>query len=63
MEYNYEEFKIPDVEQWLNFENSPVTGATAPDFPLWRLEDQSETSLKAWWSKYTYLVVEFGSFT
>lgn len=63
MEYNYEKFIVPDVEQMLNFENSPATGSTAPDFPLWKLEDQSETSLKAWWSKYTYMVVEFGSFT
>lgn len=63
MEYNYEKFIVPDVEQWLNFEHSPKTGSTAPDFPLWILENQTETSLKSWWSKYTYLVVEFGSFT
>lgn len=63
MDYNYKKFIMPEVEQWLNFENSPATGSIAPDFPLWKLEDQSETSLKDWWSKYTYLVVEFGSFT
>lgn len=63
MEYNYEKFIVPDVEEMLNFENSPPTGSTAPDFPLWKLEDRAETSLSEWWSKYTYLVVEFGSFT
>lgn len=63
IDYNYEKFLIPEVEEWLNFENSPVTGSTAPDFPLWQLKDQSETSLSEWWSKYTYIVVEFGSFT
>ncbi len=60
--YNYDEFVPEKFEPWLNFEASPPLGEAAPDFPLWDL-DGRETSLSAVWSRYTYTVVEFGSFT
>jgi hypothetical protein len=51
----------------LNFENSPPLGRTAPDFPLWILDDGrpdgSQTTLREIWSKHSYTIVEFGSFT
>lgn len=61
--YNYDEFIPDNFEQWMRFGESPDLGTPAPDFPLWTMEDQSETSLKEWWSNHLYLVVEFGSFT
>ena len=48
----------------MRFDESPELGVAAPDFPLWRLqEDRAQTSLGEWWSSNLYLVVEFGSFT
>jgi hypothetical protein len=44
------------------FDTSPPLGQKAPDFPLWEL-DGSETRLSAVWSRHTYTIVEFGSFT
>lgn len=61
--YNYDEFVPHKFEKWLNFDASPPLGQTAPDFPLWKLEDGSETSLGTIWSSNVYTVVEFGSFT
>jgi len=61
--YNYDEFVPDKFMPWMRFDESPMLGSAAPDFPLWRLEDQSETSLQAWWASRLYLVVEFGSFT
>ncbi len=60
--YNYDEFIPEKFQPWLNFEASPPLGEPAPDFPLWDL-DGREISLSAVWSRYTYTVVEFGSFT
>ncbi len=60
--YNYDEFIPEKFQPWLNFEASPPLGEPAPDFPLWDL-DGRETSLSAVWSRYTYSIVEFGSFT
>ena len=60
--YNYDSFTPEKFEPWLNFENSPKTGTTAPDFPLWDL-DQTATRLSEVWSRYDFTVVEFGSFT
>ena len=60
--YNYDEFVPSKFEPGLNFSASPRLGIPAPDFPLWHL-DGSKTSLGDIWSKYTYTVVEFGSFT
>lgn len=60
--YNYDAFVPEKFEPWMNFDNSPPLGKTAPDFPLWAL-DGSETSLRAQWSQHSYLVIEFGSFT
>lgn len=60
--YNYDEFIPEKFEPWLNFKSSPSLGEPAPDFPLWNL-DGRETSLRAIWSRYTYVIVEFGSFT
>ena len=60
--YNYDQFKMEKVAQWLRFDQSPLIGQTAPSFPLWHLDGQ-ETSLSQIWSSHTYTVVEFGSFT
>lgn len=60
--YNYAVFAPETALPWLNFENSPPLGEPAPDFPLWDLEGW-ETSLSEIWSKNTFTVVEFGSFT
>ncbi len=60
--YNYDEFISEKFQPWLNFEASPPLGEPAPDFPLWDL-DGRETSLSAVWARYTYSIVEFGSFT
>ena len=61
--YNYDEFVPDKFMPWMRFDQSPALGSAAPDFPLWRLEERSETSLKEWWMRHLYLVVEFGSFT
>ena len=61
--YNYDEFVADKFMPWMRFDESPPLGTAAPDFPLWRLDDQSETSLGEWWARHLYLVVEFGSFT
>jgi hypothetical protein len=61
--YNYDEFVPEKFSRWLNFENSPPLGQRGPDFPLWKLEDRSETLLSAILTKSFYTVMEFGSFT
>ena len=61
--YNYDEFVPEKFLPWMRFAESPELGVAAPDFPLRQLDDRAETSLKAWWSKHLYLVVEFVSFT
>jgi hypothetical protein len=60
--YNYDAFTPDKFGPWINFHHSPALGTAAPDFPLWPL-DGGETRLSSLWSQYTYLVVEFGSFT
>lgn len=60
--YNYDAFIPEKFTPWMNFDQSPPLGERAPDFPLWPLEG-GETRLSAQWSQFTYLVVEFGSFT
>jgi hypothetical protein len=60
--YNYDEFVPEKYQPWLNFAASPPLGEQAPDFPLWD-PDGRQTSLSALWARYTYLIVEFGSFT
>jgi hypothetical protein len=60
--YNYDAFVPAKFQPWLNFAASPPLGQTAPDFPLWNL-DGSETRLSALWSRSSFLIVEFGSFT
>jgi len=62
LRYNYDAFVPAKFEPWMNFDQSPKVGERAPDFPLWPLEG-GETTLSALWSQYSYLVVEFGSFT
>jgi hypothetical protein len=61
--YNYDEFTPEKVLPWLNFESSPGLGQRAPDFPLWQLEDGRQLRLSDLWSKHTYTIIEFGSFT
>jgi hypothetical protein len=61
--YNYDEFVREKFEPWMNFDDSPPVGQPAPSFPLWRMEDESETSLEAIWTANRFTVVEFGSFT
>lgn len=60
--YNYDEFVPQKFMPWLRFGSSPALGVTAPDFPLWNLEEE-ETSLSSIWSQNLYTIVEFGSFT
>jgi len=61
--YNYDSFTPDKFGPWMRFNESPNVGDSAPDFPLWRMEDQSETSLKAIIAENRFTVVEFGSFT
>jgi hypothetical protein len=61
--YNYDEFVPEKFSRWLNFENSPSLGQRGPDFPLWKLENRSETSLSAILATSVYTIVEFGSLT
>ena len=60
--YNYDEFVPAKFEPWMRFDASPPLGQRAPDFPLWHL-DGSQTRLSEIWPRYTYTIVEFGSFT
>lgn len=60
--YNYDAFVPEQFEPWMNFAASPPLGQSAPDYPLWEL-DGMETRLSAVWSRHTYTIVEFGSFT
>lgn len=60
--YNYDEFVPEKIEQWLNFEASPPLGQPAPEFPLWHL-DGRQIRLSEVWSRHTFTIIEFGSFT
>ena len=60
--YNYDEFVPHKFGPWMRFDESPPLGTTAPDFPLWDL-DEKETSLSAIWSENIFTIVEVGSFT
>lgn len=60
--YNYAEFSEETAFPWVRFDESPDLGQTAPDFPLWTL-DERETALSAIWGENLFTVVEFGSFT
>jgi len=60
--YNYNAFIPQNFEPWMRFDHSPPLAVTAPDFPLWDL-DENQTSLRKIWSQHTYTIVEFGSFT
>lgn len=60
--YNYDEFAPAKFEPWMRFEASPPLGQPAPDFPVWHLNGD-ETRLSEIWSRHTYTIVEFGSFT
>ena len=62
IQYNYDAFVPEKFARWLNFEASPPLGQPAPDFPLWNL-DGTGTRLSEIWSRHTYTIVEFGSFT
>jgi hypothetical protein len=60
--YNYDAFVPAKFQPWLNFAASPPLGQPAPDFPLWSL-DGGEMRLSAIWSRASFVIVEFGSFT
>lgn len=60
--YNYDEFVPEKFGPWMRFDQSPPIGVSAPDFPLWDL-DENETTLKEIWPQNKYTFVEFGSFT
>lgn len=60
--YNYDAFVADNFMPWMRFDASPPLGESAPDFPIWDLEDK-KTSLAAIWGQQIYTVVEFGSFT
>ena len=62
-QYNYDAFTPEHFEPWMRFDQSPPLGSSAPDFPLWRLEDQTATRLSAIWSEHQFTIAEFGSFT
>lgn len=40
--YNYDAFTPEDFEPWMNFQANPPLDQPAPDFPLWRLDDDAE---------------------
>ena len=61
-QYNYEIFSAETAMPLLRFDQSPLLGHEAPDFPLWDL-DGRQTSLKEIWSANTFTIIEFGSFT
>lgn len=61
--YNYEMFSPETYTPWMNFADSPAVGDLAPDFPLWRLENNEGATLSQIWASHLYTVVEFGSFT
>jgi hypothetical protein len=61
--YNYDTFILENFRPHERFDKSPELGKAAPDFPLWQMEDQSQTSLRHQWQDASYLVVEFGSLT
>lgn len=61
--YNYDSFIPDNFTPWMRFDESPSLGTKCPDFPLWKLEDQSETTLHEICSAHLYTIVEFGSFT
>lgn len=62
-QYNYDEFVPEKFDRWMRFDESPPLGVKGPSFPLWRLDDRAETSLREIVSANLYTVVEFGSFT
>ncbi len=61
-QYNYDVFTSSKYLPLMRFDQSPPLGESAPDFPLWTL-DEEETTLSAIWGSNLFTVVEFGSFT
>ncbi len=61
--YNYDSFVQEKFAPWMNFDASPPLGERTPDFPLWSLQDRSESTLLSILQEADYTVVEFGSFT
>lgn len=60
--YNYDEFVGEKFRPWMRYDQSPSLGVLAPDFPLLHL-DGTESTLAELWSKNSFLIIEFGSFT
>ena len=68
LDYNYPDFDdnaLGHVIKWQG--NQPELGKPAPDFPLWKLEEDgktlTETTLKAVLKENPLTIVEFGSFS
>jgi hypothetical protein len=61
--YNYDAFIPENFMPQMRFDKSPALGKPGPDFPLWKIEDRSETSLHAVCASNALTVVEFGSLT
>ena len=61
--YNYDEFIPSKFGPWMRFDESPALGEKVADFPLWKMEDEAETSLLGIIGQHVYTIVEFGSFT
>ena len=62
-EYNYAEFTLETYEALNTWAHTPEPGKRAPDFPLWRLSDKGETSLRATVKQHALCIIEFGSLT
>lgn len=61
--YNYDSFIPAKLELWMRFDESPVLGERAPDFPLRDLDSGDDIMLSDVCKRHLYTVVEFGSFT
>lgn len=62
-QYNYERFSMEAHESLNSFGDAPQPGDRGPDFPLWWLEGEGQTSLHQVCGEHRFTVVEFGSIT
>ena len=59
--YNHDSFAPGDFERFWCYESTPQLGGPAPDFPLWHLDRDEQTTLHAELARQPITVVEFGS--